>query len=298
MNVTDSRKGCPSVEMLNCWHDGEDVPLEVESHLDECEACRRTVDSYRRIDLALAQRLDRIPGDDFHHRVKQACQHADRAGMPLLKRIAGPMRKAAAVAVVGAGLALLASQLVSNETPTVAANENGDRQEAPELNENSVQPNPRESVAAGAAEQFRHDAFYGSDLSGRPLTRNLVARTNAFGGSALAVASASNLKKNQSIADMVTHVWVAPDQELSSQSRNALARLLPAGAQIVRQQSPESTDSLAFVLPDVKLQELVNALHERGYSLVSPAYPQPEEDERTCFTGKKVRYTLRIVHSE
>ena len=94
----------------------------------------------------------------------------------------------------------------------------------------------------------------------------------------------------------ITHVWVSDD---GGRGADGLKRLLADHADRFKVLAAEEKDDITsweIICRDEDIQKVADQLYlNAGWQLLSPAYPQPGERDAVAFTGKNVKYNLKLV---
>lgn len=276
---------CPSKEELSNWYDnGGDSGID--AHVEECRSCVETVGFYRKVDETV--RMSTMPPSYLAGNIVEACHgvQGEALAFPLWMRA---LRMAATVAVIGTvagAIYLVTSPGVPGRDNVIAATA-GDTAE----------------VESPIVAEFRTDPrFEGHGRNGSPGalpdlaavgSGDLVA-VSAAGGLGDAVSRPGRAKPLVRIADDVRHVWVVNDLQTSQEIFQAV---LPDGVSLAAK-TAEGDSKLAFeaAMSDVQLQQVVDALKNRGWALFTKNYPQPGEADRVDLTGRKVNYFVDLVN--
>ena len=98
------------------------------------------------------------------------------------------------------------------------------------------------------------------------------------------------------IDKVVRHTWLVRDLKDASQFLSAFN-----GQHGITVQTAQHTPGRLIVsirgIRDTALQQLVDALEQKHWALVSPMFPQPRQASRIDFTNRPVTYTVRLVES-
>ncbi|MFO7820482.1 MAG: hypothetical protein R6V56_00255 [Lentisphaeria bacterium] len=271
---------CPTDVDLSAWHDGEGEN-ELSAHIADCETCRKKVEFYAAVSTTL--RLTSEPAPDLAERIHQRCLNEQPPAtiFPFFNH--KPYFKVAAalavIALVAGGVNYLAPEKQAgtkkeNQTPAVRETATGQLQYGQE----SV------DLTAGAVNENR-----------TPLPRDnsfirlVSSRRGNITPDSAGIGSAS---PPVILPQSVRHVWVVDNLETAR--AQFLANLPRAAAKVCASTSDKAL-CLRVVIPDNKLQELVDTLVNLQWALVSPALPQPGEVERLRTVQREITYVAEIV---
>jgi len=265
---------CPSASQLSSWYDGEEE-ADLSEHIASCPRCRGILESYRRMDEAVRV-ASRCP-DGLAGRIKTACRESGReAAEPDVLSFPAVWYAAAGIAailLVGAFLAMpLAgdhaqeSRVAKNPVPEVSPPVSTPSRKADAVKS----PSREEKVAKNSHDPINSSSLVMVDSSGRP----------------------GNSRSPVIIPPRVRHVWVVHDLELCQKK---LLQSLPQGCASQRVGHGDGAVQYEILIPDGKLQALVDELAGEGWSLVSPGVPQPGVARKVVEQGITVRYDVELV---
>jgi len=279
---TAVRQDCPDVEDLSEVLDGRGSDAAV-AHIGVCPRCQAAVDAYRRIDRLTAAAI--APPPYLAERIKAVCRQ-----LPAERPMAMPWRVLTALGyAAAAGVAIVATVAVirivsgpSTGALTAAA-------PAPEVAIPVSRPAPE--LPPGTPENIPIITSSRVPLINDPH----LARANASGGSDMSGVDGGFAGERAAVLvpARVRHVWVVKDRLPDEEKR--LIQSLPEGSSYVQTRSLPGMNSYQVMMPDHRLQTLVDKLGESGWSLLSPAMPQPGEGRSMILTGRAIRYDVDLV---
>lgn len=273
---------CPPVSELSEWFDGEGSEQEqIRWHVEKCRHCKATVDFYESVNQTLQNTC--APDEDLAQRIFAKCQEESSPSsvFPFFKH--RPFFKVAAIlvmiAVVATGINFLGDrdqvtendELARGSFDTVTA---GDAAAIPGLGET-----PR-------SERYRSIS---SDNPAR-FVRLVSGKRNA--PFKFRVALQLNESVPRLLPQSVRHVWVVDDLK---QARAQFGVSLPEGTASVCEKVSDHALCIRTVLADHEVQQLVDRLNKKNWSLISPTLPQPGEVDRLRMIDRQVTYVADIV---
>ncbi len=302
--------GCPDSEELSAWFDHAAAAPRVAAHVAQCDACRREIEHFRRLDAAVRAAIQAPPG--LTARIQDACRREAGESQPARNlfrsfRIHFPAWRLAAAAGITALIGLMAWEFHHlNRGPATVA---------PDLAQAAGTPPTTTAgavlaaagIAAGADERTATNADPGPGTLAMNLGEAMMERSPAepdvdtawnktVTGTDLRAVSVHDVPATGALAPKILegnirHVWVVADLQASTR---LLRASLPKGARLVEK---PAGDRILFQtsLKDGELQQLVNALAGAGCALVSPDLPQPDEDLRIHVRNKYVSYQAEMV---
>jgi hypothetical protein len=306
---------CPSLEDLNSWYDKEDTRAELGGHVTNCEPCQSKIESFEKIDEVLSRHL--AADESRLRRIEHGCRDEVRRGnMPKLLPTATIIKIAAMVALafmlvqgigilkqqgggdIAAGLSEdggeelsdIEKDMLAEIARSKAAGDPGVR-DIPETVVDTpaavprIKSNDAPKVPQSPAEKLADGSVAAGSIS--------LVSTNT----PLPVApppASINRQEERSVADRVHHVWLVDDAKNPLQT---LKPLMPSQGERLDFWISQNKASyrLHLTMSDRDLQGLVNTFGNSGYTLISPAAPQPGLVKNLEFSGKTVTYQVDFV---
>lgn len=303
--ISDLVSACPSALELSAWHDGEKSE-RLDSHVPVCARCSGAVRSYSAIDLALHQAVAAPAG--LADRIKATCR-ADLEKPPMISWPMGVGRigvAAAGVLFIGiSSIVFFQNRAGETASPAVA------QLPTPVIQVATTTRIPVPAVEAVAASAGKRNTTVLAPapvpvIEFQPLRLSPIERApfpstllnvsfagDAFGPGAM-TPSMSIMK--EAASDTVRHVWVVDDADGAVET---LRKSLPNQVAL----NPLTTRGAARVayrvlLRDSDVQVLVDKLSAAGFSLVSPALPQPGAVRKLLLQEKPVLYEVEFVQGK
>lgn len=285
---------CPPSVEISSWYDGQGTE-DLGAHVNECARCTRTVKSYRALDQAVRRGV--VPRSSLAQQIVAACER-DLASRTFILVWPVPVWRVASVAALvtlGLGALFLYAWNPADPMPTRGPDDLAMRTILP------AQPPPIIAGVRGAPPAVPAPFVEFAPLRIAPSTVGPVLQ----GGSGLlsvsapgthlggAAAGTGLTTLKEATSDSVRHVWVVAD---ATRAVAALRTLLPQGTvlnPLATRGGPRVT--YRVLLSDESLQALVDRLAGAGFSLVSPALPQPGARDRLLVQGKPVLYEMEFV---
>lgn len=282
---------CPNVETLSSFGDGDGLE-GIEQHVAQCAKCQAALLAFRRIDTAVQRHLQ--PAPDLAARIKAACVREAAAQSPVLWPVFAWRLVAAAAVAIMAGAVFYIAAVQTGEAPRLASDMGKSDVSVPLA---PVVTPSRVVVKTPVPAAPTADAVPGP----RPASlANTIVPIQDLRPTGLGMASFSPglilsgiESTRQSLPDAVRHVWVVADVV---NAMKVFKGNLPKGIE------PQFVSSLAssrltyrVLLSDQDLQSMVDKLSAAGFSLVSPALPQPGSNQKLLVSGKPVLYELELV---
>lgn len=266
MSSSPTRQGCPSSDDLSSFVDGS-AAEELAIHIELCAACQRQVEAFRRIDQAIRRRLAPPAGlsERIRQRVRSDVEERPR-GVTVGWWLSPALRLAAALVVTAAALAVLVHLLDRMGTSGPGA---------PAL------------ASGGLAGELRPDASVPGGVQGAEAAVKFVRAPDGRPRDSRTQEAAVPC----ALPSRVRHVWSVGDAD---GERRYLASLLEPGSYKVSRQEDGNT-VLTAQLSDQQVQDLVDRLYDRKWSLVSSDLPQPKRRESVSFAGRRVDYSVVLV---
>lgn len=290
MKNQDFPQQCPAPEELSAFYDGECQNTAIGAHIAHCESCRRKIGDFAALDRMLSAQYDcaaeTLPQQILSLCAKDSEEHSADAPM---QRIPGGekkyftfarivMRHAAVIAVTAAASTLMTYALF-RQTGTAGSATPAAWQSTAHVPQNA---------GYSLADSLR-------DRQARPDPRNPVLTHNEIGNVSLDSSASSHpaaaAGEKFLLPDVVSHVWIVDDAALT-----APPAMKGFHWQTVGTPDPAGGTTYTVTATDIQLQKLVDALHRRpGWSLASPALPQPEGSAQLLFRRQPVKYLLTLV---
>lgn len=266
MSSSPTRQGCPSSDDLSGFVDGS-AAEELAIHIESCATCQRQVEAFRHIDQAIRRRLAPPAGlaERIRQRVRSDVEECPR-GVQLGWWLSPALRLAAALVVTAAALAVLVHLLDRMGTSGTGAPTLANGSDAGELRPDASVPGG--VLGAEAAVKFVRVP------DGRP-------RESRTQGAAVPCVLPSRVRQ----------VWSVGDAD--GECRYLASILAPGSYEVSRQEDGNTV--LTAQLSDKQVQDLVDRLYDRKWSLVSSDLPQPKRRESVSFDGRRVDYSIVLV---
>lgn len=320
----ESLQHCPSREDLSAFYDGFLRDSRIADHLRDCPSCREAVAAMEQLDRMMADCTAAPP--ELSGRVIAAChrdaerQDADRAMAAIMptggfRGFPGRMMRHAAVLLATAAVAsfatysLLSHPAGADGAVIAAADHDGLLQSMPAAaaHSPSAPSGPLPLAASVTDSAITREDGGGYSLADSLRERQAAARTLAARESAIRhealdtvsvssdgghARSASADRKLVLLPDVVTHVWQTSQaidarrlQELSGLDFEELGAADDLGIR-----------TFSCTGSDAGIQRAINELHGRsGWSLLSPALPQPGGEDRIFFRNRPLKYIITLV---
>lgn len=325
MNGKIDEQHCPCDEDLEAFELGiaED---DVKKHIENCPECRSRLETIRRIDAMVVEAIK--PPDDIAERVMKAVASGRKEHDWNVSPVSNRMwfRAVAVIAVLcvctalyfvnsnssdghavalensidGASDAIALAEPPVVMAPVVAAKEMMTRPAAKVMaKEMSVAQDM--DVARSNQENNEADLLLGNrEYAPRtaPAQKALRASKGEFSLAGIYANKAkgdTSINKRFIIDQGLRHVWSVDDLEAAEDFMENVAK---ANKKLYQIANDKNSCSVSICLKDTELQELVDKLKERGWSLLTPALPQPGKADDIAFTGKNVFYRLELVEEE
>ena len=294
MNPNNSQEGmkkvCPDAEQLGIYTDSPEEYPEITLHLEQCQECQKKVEAYRQIDGMLGELLDAPVPATLSEDIMDACtRDAEREAADRLATLLSqprrklssffsvPLRYAATLLAVAALSALAtAAWLISpgSENSNIQFADAGILPDTPAA---FSLVDSRKILAPAAAVNNQDSTIPVSMHSGN-------------------AAPTSRIVSRLLLPGEITHVWVSDD---GGRGADGLKRLLADHADRFKVLAAEEKDDITsweIICRDEDIQKVADQLYlNAGWQLLSPAYPQPGERDAVAFTGKNVKYNLKLV---
>ncbi len=329
MDSENKSRTCPSDDEIEAYELGI-ADGSVAGHVEACQACQERLKSIALLDRMVAEAIR--PPEGLAERVKAAV--ARDAARPHahwgLSYFAGWRGAAVAVLVVAicawayrvgigrgadesdeavavespAGLPLLPtydvagdddgaiaiSKLKMNDS-TVAYNDVAKVATAPlaALNKSTAAPLRNRQVAEGKP----------AATNGARMAESHVApgdlRLAGMYNSRIDGSSNDGAGRRSMLGGGVTHVWSV---DALPEAMELLRHVAEVNGKKMAEETKGEVSSVFMVLADTEVQELVDRLKEHGWSLLSPALPQPGKSSEMAFMGRDVLYRMDLVERE
>lgn len=271
--MNKSNHTCPSFEDISAYYDREiDMDSPMAEHIRQCQECAQVLDSLKLLDAKIKQDFACTVPEGLTDRIK-----AQLAQTPVHKTISFPvyklLRAAAMIAICGAlAVYMMHEQFDATSPPRLAG-----RSDASE-------PHAKPAPSTHNYPYYTSNTAYAPG-GGVPLHQ--LSRAS-YGESPLPVfTNTEQTGDNQQavrIGAQVHQVWVAKDlQEVNRALGDILLGLnIPPSKVSIT----DSGKSIRFIadLSKIQLVSLVKNCSARGFDLITPSEPQPEQQ---LFYGKK-----------
>jgi hypothetical protein len=314
--MEEKQKDCPSLEDLNSWYDKEATRAEIGEHVENCDACQAKIESFEKIDEVLSRHL--AAEESRLRRIERTCRdEVRRANMPKLLPTATIVRIAAMIAAAFLLVQGIGALKERGGEGGIAAELNGDTgEELSEIEKDMLaeiarskaagDPGVRE-ITEGVAENVAPvPRIKSNDVAKAPQSpAELLAEGSVAAGSISLVSTntplpvapppaAINRQEERSVGDRVHHVWLVDD---ATNPLQTLKPLMPSQGERLDFWISQNKASyrLHLTMSDRDLQGLVNKFGNSGYTLISPAAPQPGLVKNLEFSGKTVTYQVDFV---
>ncbi len=294
-------KQCPNPGELSELVDGGATPA-IADHVQHCAACAAICESYRRIDTATKGAL--MPPSGLAVRIKERCRALDSSasdtGAP--RPIPFWSSRAFQYALAVASVVVLLGTLTLPLLPLGQATGGG--QQAAQVEPSVHTPGAGVVAPPAAAHQpvgEPRPALWtmapedGGNLMNAGNAAISRVATDGSPGYVATMPAKRGMRQRDAVPARVRHVWVAADL---ANAKGAFVDALPAETSYTVLDEQEGTVAFQVILPDYKLQKLVDELSEVGLPLVSPAVPQPGGAADLLVTGRSVRYDVEFVRTE
>ncbi len=276
---------CLTPEELEEYSHAKTAPRDDwKTHVEQCPLCQKALEEIHRVDAALAHLL--TPPADLVSRVRKAVhsgrperipEDEPRVWRPLLWKL---VATAAACLVLVAAIRLAWEPDVPEQSPTTVA------KTAP------AQPQPvvKDEPKAVPAEPVPP----ASTVAHNPTKPVPLRGVRLVGMQHLQTPTPEQQRQGQfRLPAQVRHVWT---MKTIAEGRAELAKLLTSPAEMDK--IPLECKSFLLVLPDNAVQKLADNFSARGWSLLSPDFPQPGKSQQIAFDGHPVQYYITIEAEE
>jgi len=273
---------CPSRIELSAWLDNESA-ARIGEHLKTCPMCHATVEQYRRLDQAVKAAVQ--PSPQLINQIKTNCRQQTFKPAFLLLWPALPQYAVRLAALVVLLLVVTGLYLYTGRNSTLPL-----KATSPTLVKASVPVAPETVIPAPQVADSPPPAPEALQAGSLINTGELMAVSTT--GDAMD-SSVYSRQQTQPIPDYVRHVWIVNNLENGIKTLKAM---VPADAACeINPEVGRNRAAFVVLVTDRQIQSLVDGLAGSGFSLVSPALPQPGEKQKVLVSGKTVLYDVEIV---
>ena len=284
------RANCPSAEELSEYFDGFSPRAEeIKAHLAECASCRKSIDAYATLDTLISEET-KAP-EALEQKIIAACladgeqREADASIAGIIGEARARQSRAwsfmryAALFIATAAIASLITLRITQNKPQLAV-----------------------VSAPVAMSADAPDGNYGYSLAERlsehrnsALNANNLEAVSVNGGNARNHKNTAE-RKLTILPDVVSHVWHSND---TAAAAKFLTHLKGVKFTELGEGDELGIRTFTCTASDTDLQALTNTLYKQpGWSLLSPALPQPNEDSKIFFRNRPVKYVVTLVSDE
>ena len=321
--VNATPQGCPDSNVLSEYYEAtrEGAPdgglPDVHRHVHSCPQCQAIMRFYRSIDGLVCKAAE--PDDAFVDRILHECHRAadnDKLLSPVIApqqhdgnggghadvptpapsrfmRVYAPrIAMAAGLLLLGGSIALhyLFTKNLSDENQFLAQQQTELLRSNPSSQRRLQPSSPAEDSQMAAITPG--DLHHPEDLA-KPVPSNNIQTVSFQNVRSMPTQTAEAARH---IDKVVRHTWLVRDLKDASQFLSAFN-----GQHGITVQTAQHTPGRLIVslrgIRDTALQQLVDALEQKHWALVSPMFPQPRQASRIDFTNRPVTYTVRLVES-
>lgn len=280
MNTPENHttEDCPVFEDISAFYDGELAgDSHVAKHISECPACREVLDSLKKLDEKVRKDTACEIPEGLSDRIKSKISTLEYDFKPQRKTIAFPVNmflKVAAAVVVCSGITFMVMQ----------ENFNTDNSESPYSPVRTVH---KQTSPASSSYNY---PYYTSSSSYAPgggvALQNLTGAS--YGNSSMPIFTdvdkIIDKEKPVKINSQVHQVWTVKNLNKAQQELSELLMGINVPSNKVKLVDNGKSIKLIANLSKLQLVTLVKTCNSRGFELISPAEPQPEQK---IFLGKK-----------
>ncbi|QSH40395.1 hypothetical protein P0136_13490 [Lentisphaerota bacterium ZTH] len=280
-------KQCPTFEEISTYFDGINEVPGIDLHIEECAACRKTLQDIAELDAAIKARAN-IPQEDIPQltaRIKDGFYRKNelepaKYGMPFPRVV---LHLAAALAICSAVVYVAVQGLTDD------------------MRSANIADPAQDAVAASQIDKFPYYTSNGSGVLNSNGSENSVEVENLipanygssepvmFNGGVQAGAQKIN---PVIIRPKVDHVWVVKN---ISKADDTLKRMIKNSGTPLQLRQDGSVITMQGRLNKLELVKLVRACSNAGFELVSPVAPQPEQHYFKGNSGEPVNYQAQFL---
>ncbi|MBR0457723.1 MAG: hypothetical protein IJJ26_00665 [Victivallales bacterium] len=258
------------------------------SHVEQCPHCQKVLEEIRSVNAAMVRLF--TPPEGLVARVQNAVHSGRPERIPeTAPRVWGPILWK--VGVAAAACLVLVAVLRTGRTPTPVPETTPATvaQTTPEQPQPAVKPELKETPAVPSRPSPEETAVAKSTTAPVPLRGvRLVGMQHSQ------EQSPAQRRQGQFHLPMqIRHVWT---MKTIAEGRAELAKLLTSPEEMNK--IPLECKSFLLVLPDNAVQKLTDEFSARGWSLLSPDFPQPGKSQQIAFDGHPVEYYITIEAEE
>lgn len=302
------RQQCPPLETLSAWHDGEIEDRGVSEHVKACAACSRAVDTWARIDQALTEQYSGNRKTLDH--IIAGCMAELERKPPQIRLLPARVLIRIAASLVMVGVLIQLGRVASNVANPTTRPPNGPvyaqpgpvQQETPllasgpddrDVSDRTPPPATAITPAPPRTKSNTNDDD-GPVEDGLRIAEVQLVSSGPDGGIRTPQRVDIHAPTQHSVADHVHHVWLVDD---ATAPLEILKPLLPDDEAVISHWIEQRKERyrLQLTISDSDLQGLVNRFDALGYTLVSPAAPQPGLIRKVAFSAKVVLYEVDFV---
>ncbi len=284
---------CPDPETIGAFFDGE-LPKDAPeaTHIAGCAACAKIHADYAFMASALKKRLvDAVP-EDLNEKIMSTVRSRVMPPPATVPFRLFALRVAAGLVACAAVISVLVSAWNEEHRSTTSAK--------PEKNVAIVERTPSTIPSIGPAPSTNSSAEFSARPPGKTMAQgNVTLLTNlkpasfgvqAYEGGATGPDKSSRIAR---IGDQVRQVWVVKNLDRQAAEFTRLVGDVggTCGAPVFQRGHAELEASLT----KAQLVDLVRRSAAAGFSLTSPAQPQPEQERFVNSADEPVTYVADLV---
>ncbi|MCP3965153.1 MAG: hypothetical protein GY750_16790 [Lentisphaerae bacterium] len=288
MNLNENNlKQCPTFEEISLYFDGINEVPGIDLHIEDCAACRKTLQEIADMDAAIKSRVNMNEEDisQLTARIKDGFHRKNefepaKYGMPFPRVV---LHLAAALAICSAVVYVAVQGL------------------ADDMKNSNIADPAQAAVEASQVDKFPYYTSNASGILSSSGEENSVAVENlipaSFSDSQPVMFNdkiATGISKTTPvrIRPKVDHVWVVKN---IAKADDALKNLIKGSGAPMQLHQEGSVLTMNGKLNKLQLVKLVRACSNAGFELVSPVAPQPEQHYFKGSSEEPVNYQAQFL---